>query len=91
MIKKFILFLLFSLNIGCAGFLFMTKHRVLILEKSLDSLCMAAAKLTEENQILRSELSYLTKPTRVYNLAKKFLPTYSPLTKGQLLQVLHGT
>ena len=90
MIKKCILLILFCLNLSCAGFLFITKHRVLILEKSIDCLSGASLKLTEENQILRSELSYLTKPTRVYRLMTKFLPLYKPLCHKQLITLPIG-
>ena len=65
--------------------LFYIKNKVIEQRKHLNWL---SSQLTQENsniQILKSELTYLSRPKRIYSLQKKYL-NLQPITKEQIVK-----
>ena len=82
---KFFSFLAISLTILASIFLFRMKHEVLMLEHSMDYFSQNIHRLEQEIYTLNSEISYLTNPSRIQDLAQRYLPNGKPLQLDQLL------
>jgi len=81
---RIILFIAIIMTIIAAAFLFRVKHEVLGIEQKINSLHRNIANVQNEMNTMRSELAYLTQPTRIVALGQTYLKNLGTMNPNQL-------
>lgn len=82
---KIVLFFSIITMVFSAAFLFLIKHEVVVLEREIMRTSLQIIQTEQETETLKSELSYLTNPQRIYELVNHHLIKLRPLNKNQLV------
>ena len=82
---RILLFFSIVAMVTSASFLFIVKHEVIVLERTIAQTSAKIMQVNQENETLKSELSYLTNPQRIYELVQHHMAHLHPLKKEQLV------
>jgi cell division protein FtsL len=82
---RIVLFLSIIAMVFSAAFLFLIKHEVVILEREILRTSLQISQTEQETETLKSELSYLTNPQRIYELVQHHFIKLRPLNRNQLV------